>query len=131
MAKSIPKHIKEEVTAIIDQFNLKHQVNFQISFRGAFAYLSKIEEDNSSDFMDLLAQAMGINNPPKKIKQETQYLETKIGRLAFNTSMKDWGFAVYKYSRDNYDPNEWMFPGADLLDGTIEGALRAAPHIYP
>jgi hypothetical protein len=44
---------------------------------------------------------------------------------------KSWDFAVFKYSREQYDPHEWMFPGQELLDGTIEGALRAGMKIYP
>lgn len=38
---------------------------------------------------------------------------------------------MFKYSSETYDPNEWMFPGQELLDGTIEGALQAGMKIYP
>ncbi len=40
-------------------------------------------------------------------------------------------FAVFKYSSETYDANEFFFPGAGKLDGTIEGALRAGLEIYP
>lgn len=41
------------------------------------------------------------------------------------------GFAIYKYSDERYDPEEWRFPGAGHLDGTVEGALRACMEAYP
>ena len=45
--------------------------------------------------------------------------------------MDNWDFAVFKYSREFYDSEEWMFPGAEELDGTIEGAFRAGQEFYP
>lgn len=45
--------------------------------------------------------------------------------------MDNWSFAVFKYSNEKYDPDEWMFPGAFELDGTVEGALKAGLEIYP
>ena len=45
--------------------------------------------------------------------------------------MNEWEFAIYKYSDERYDPNEWMFPGAEYLNGTIEGALKAGLEAYP
>ena len=38
--------------------------------------------------------------------------------------MKRWHFAIYKYSSECYDPEEPWFPGAELLDGTVEQALK-------
>ena len=57
--------------------------------------------------------------------------ESKLGRLKYNGQIDNWDFAVFKYSRESYDPDEWMFPGAEELDGTIEGALKAGIQIYP
>lgn len=45
--------------------------------------------------------------------------------------MNNWSFAVFRYSREVYDPNEFMFPGAEKLNGTIEGALKAGLSLYP
>lgn len=53
-----------------------------------------------------------------------------VGRLEFDGDMKSWSFAVYKYSSNGYDPDEFFFPGNNELDGTIEGALRAGLEIY-
>ncbi len=56
---------------------------------------------------------------------------THIGRLQYDTEIKEWDFAVFKYSSETYDPNEFMFPGYELLDGSIEGAMKAGMEIYP
>jgi hypothetical protein len=45
--------------------------------------------------------------------------------------MEQWEFAIFKYSHEFYDPEEWLFPGAGHVDGTVEGALRAAMEAYP
>jgi hypothetical protein len=42
--------------------------------------------------------------------------------------MQHWEFAIYKYSDERYDPDECFFPGAEEVDGAIEGAgLKAYP----
>ena len=45
--------------------------------------------------------------------------------------MEKWEFAIYKYSDERYDPDEWFFPGGGQVDGTIEGAMRAGLQAYP
>jgi hypothetical protein len=45
--------------------------------------------------------------------------------------MDNWGFAIYRYSRNFYDPDEWMFPGANFVNGTVEGAMKAGMEAYP
>ena len=127
MAKSIPKEVKESVLEIVENFNKDNQVSFQISFRGLFAYLSKTEKQNvniANTFRQVIAQKMGI--PVKKIpEQEAPLVETKLGRLKYGGKMDNWSFAVFRYSNERYDPDEFMFPGAFELNGTIEGALKA------
>jgi hypothetical protein len=56
---------------------------------------------------------------------------SQVARLTYAGSTDDWEFAIYKYSSGRYDPGEWLFPGAEHLDGTIEGALRAGLEAYP
>jgi hypothetical protein len=51
--------------------------------------------------------------------------------LDFHGGMDDWKFAIYRYSRDRYDPDEWFFPGAELVDGTVQGAMKAGMEAYP
>jgi len=43
--------------------------------------------------------------------------------------MDNWGFAIYRHSRNFYDPDEWMFPG--YVNGTVEGAMKAGMEAYP
>jgi hypothetical protein len=45
--------------------------------------------------------------------------------------MNRWEFAIFKWSSERYDPDEWMFPGNQYLNGTIEGAMKAGLEAYP
>lgn len=130
MAKSIPKEVKEKVLETVEAFNKEQDVSFIITFRGQFAYLAKTQKQPMANiFRKIIAQKMGI--PLGRMpKQKTAKVETKLGRLKYNGQMDKWDFAVFRYSREFYDPDEWMFPGAEELDGTIEGALRAGQEIY-
>ena len=53
-----------------------------------------------------------------------------VCRLEYSRRKPHWEFAIYKYSADCYDPEEWFFPGSELVDGTIEGALKAGMEAY-
>jgi len=72
---------------------------------------------------------MGVS-VDKLPQQHNETIETKLGRLTYNGQIDNWDFAVFKYSREIYDPNEFMFPGYEELDGTIEGALNAGLQLY-
>ena len=52
-------------------------------------------------------------------------MDSRLGK------MDNWDFAILKYSSKRYDPEEWFFPGSDLADGTIEGAMKAGLGTYP
>ena len=54
-----------------------------------------------------------------------------VCRLKYNGSTDNWGFAIFKYSDERYDPEEWFFPGGGHVDGTVEGAMRAGLEAYP
>ena len=99
----IPQKVKDEALEMVVRYNEQNNAEYQLHFRGQFAYLERID-----------------NNIP-----------TKIGRLRYMPKKKAWNFAVFKYSNEKYDPDEWMFPGWELLDGTIEGAMKAGMEIYP
>lgn len=45
--------------------------------------------------------------------------------------MDNWEFAIFKHSDERYDAEEWFFPGAGWMDGTIEGAMKAGLEAYP
>ena len=55
----------------------------------------------------------------------------RICRLQYTGTIGRWEFAIYKYSDERYDPDEWFFPGAGQVDGTLEGAMRAGLAAYP
>ena len=105
---AIPAEIKAQVDELVEQFNrevFKGDPNFYfvVRYRGDGAYF---------DFCDY-----GRLGP--------RY------RLLYRGQMDNWEFAIYKYSRNGYDPDEWFFPGSNHVDGTVTGALRAGLEAYP
>jgi hypothetical protein len=104
--KLIPDDVKEKALCAIDRFNKTRlrgtEYAFVARFQGKFLYLEREE--------------YGRVGP--------------ICRLEYRGGKKGWGFAIYKYSTERYDPQEWMFPGSELVDGTIEGAMKAGMRAY-
>ena len=104
----IPPEIKTEAEAIVAHFNaatLKNRpaAHYATSFRGAFLYLGH--------------QRGGKFWP--------------VCRLTYSGDMNNWEFAIYKYSDERYDAEDWFFPGSEEVDGTIEGAMHAGLKAYP
>ena len=107
--KTIPKEIQQEVDGIIEEFN-------RIHFSGranTVAYFAEIK----GKFLYLKRHEFGKISP--------------VARLTYTGDMKEWEFAIFKWTREQYDPDEWFFPGSSLFDGTIEGALKAGLEAYP
>ncbi len=106
-SKTSPAKVKQAVQDVVDHFNRKElsrcDVAYSARFRGKHVYLDR--DDGSGP--------------------------GPICRLAYTGDMNEWEFAIYKYSSDRYDPEEFMFPGAELVDGTVEGALKAGMEAYP
>ncbi|HID51320.1 MAG TPA: hypothetical protein EYP41_04680 [Anaerolineae bacterium] len=131
--KLIPDEIREQVIAIVEQFNEENALppeadstsqilqilgissfsqtenrrrtgEYVPRFRGAYLYLNRI----------------GYNKRP-----------LQICRLKWTGSMDKWEFAIYKHSKNHYDPDEWMFPGSGEMDGTVAGAMKAGNQAYP
>ncbi len=104
--QSIPEAIKRQADAIVAHFNATviddPACRYVTRYRGRFLYLDR-EEDGRTE---------------------------PICRLEYTGDPADWLFAIYKYSDDRYDPEEWFFPGAEHIDGTIDGALRAGQAAY-
>ncbi len=105
--KAIPDEVRTEVETRVGRFNREVVKNprqqFSVRFRGKNAYFDR--------------ESFGHIGPR--------------ARLTYTGDMEQWEFAIYKYSDERYDPEEWMFPGAENIDGTVEGALRAAMAAYP
>jgi len=105
--KAIPDDIRQRVDTIVAQFNSKtfrgSALQYVPRYKGVYLYLDR------SDFAE----------------------PSPICRLRYTGEFEKWGFAIYKYSDGRYDPEEWMFPGSEHIDGTIEGAMRAGLKAYP
>jgi hypothetical protein len=103
----IPLEIQESAQTIVESFNrtvLKNSVNYVPRFKGMFLYLDR--EDHGS-------------------------APSEICRLKYAGSIEKWEFAIFKHSSNRYDPDEFMFPGAAFLNGTIEGAMLCGMKAYP
>jgi hypothetical protein len=128
MAKVSPisEALKQETIALVEEYNKKNNTEYAITFKGKFCYLSRIEKKQFVPFL-------GINKlfNLEKLAKNVQIVETKIGRLEWIPEEKRWEFAVFRYSREIYDPNEFLFPGRKELDGTITGAMNCGQHLYP
>jgi len=105
--RGIPDKVKTEVAARVDHFNTavirNPHCRYVPRYRGKFLYLDR--------------QDYGRLSP--------------ICRLEYTGKMEDWSFAIYKYSDERYDEEEWFFPGAEHVDGTVEGAMKAGLEAYP
>lgn len=105
----ITKEIKQQIEEAVMQFNsvefdsIGKSYYYFATYRGKFIYLN-------------------IQN------EETVY---KAGRLSYTGDLNDMEFAIYKFSRENYDSDEFMFPGVQYLDGTVNGALQTCNTAYP
>ena len=94
----INQELKNKLLHIVKVFNVNNDCTYNVKISGKYLYLSKLDSYGA---------------------------DVKISRLQNNGNSDNWGFAVFKYSSECYDPNEMFFPGFKLVDGTIEGALKA------
>lgn len=106
MEKEIPAFVRKYVEDAVAVFNSEEIGGsgkaYQVRFKGGYVYVDR-------DY--------GMGPWP-------------VLRLGYTGDMADWELAIYKYSADDYDSEEIFFPGAELVDGTIEGALRAGMKAY-
>ena len=104
---AIPNQVRTQVDEIVQSFNARTFNNtrryYDTRYRGAYVYFDRYHVN-------------AIN---------------KVFRLEYTGNFDDWKFAVYKHSTQSYDANEWFFPGAGHVNGTIEGALKAGLEAYP
>jgi hypothetical protein len=104
--KAIPADVQQRVVEVVERFNRAvlggDCICYVPRFKGAFLYLDR--------------QGAGAPGP--------------ICRLKYTGSFEKWGFAIFKYSSMIYDSHEWVFPGSQFIDGTIEGAMKAGMEAY-
>lgn len=104
--KRIPDDVKAQVNEIVERFNEGSgdpTCFYAARYRGNYLYLDR------SDF--------GRIGP--------------ICRLKYTGDMNKWEFAIYKWSSERYDSDEWLFSGSEHVDGTVEGAMMAGLRAYP
>jgi len=107
--KRIPPAIRQQANEIVERFNQDFlegggSSRYTTRFKGLYLCLDRQDWDNRKP--------------------------VPICRLEWTGEMSAWKFAIYKYSKNSYDPDEWMFPGYDHFDGTIEGAMNAGLEAY-
>jgi hypothetical protein len=106
-SRGIPDEVKTDVVAIVERFNTTVIRNphcvYVPRYKGKFLYLDR--------------QDYGRLYP--------------ICRLEYTGKMEEWSFAIYKYSDERYDAEEWLFPGSGHVDGTLAGAMKAGLEAYP
>jgi hypothetical protein len=104
---AIPGDVKQNVEEIVERFNRENfraaDCYYLTRYKGKYLYLDR------SDY--------GKVEP--------------ICRLTYKGKMDAWEFAIFKWSSERYDQEEWMFPGNDFVNGTIEGAMQAGLEAYP
>ena len=102
----IPVQVKEEALRVVEQFNQKDLADtgsrYVPRFKGKYLYLDR---EGSGDV-------------------------GHICRLEYAGPKRGWYFAIYKYSDERYDEEDWFFPGNELVDGTVKGALKAGMKAY-
>ena len=103
---AIPREIKEVVDKIVEDFNEKGLNNrylyYQTRYKGRF--LSLDLSDN------------GLVGP--------------VCRLDYTGKIDKWKFAIFEYSSERYNSQEWFFPGSNFVDDTVEGAMTAGLEAY-
>jgi hypothetical protein len=101
-SQSIPPEVREQVKTLVSRFNRENfacgEQSYVPRFSGKYVYLDR------SDF--------GSVGP--------------VCRLEYTGDARRWRFAMYHYCSDQYGPAQASFPGARFLDGTVEGAMKAA-----
>lgn len=106
-AGSIPDDVRSQVLSTVERFNRDElepgECYYKARFTGNYCYLSRVD--------------YGSEGP--------------ICRLRYKNGAGGWEFAIFKWSTESYDPDEWMFPGSHQVDGTVEGALKAGLEAYP
>ncbi len=106
---AIPQEVKDEAVKRIEHFN-------------------KTELSHLKDKVWYLAEFKGKNLHLKR--KEYEHI-SPVARLTYTGNINEWDFAIFKWSDEEYDPDEDWFPGVQHVDGTIEGAMKAGMDAYP
>lgn len=107
--ETISKEIKDQIRQIVKNFN-------------------EDELDLINDFYKYVVEFKGVD-VFIKIKKYEKLLP--VGKLHFTGNINKMEFAIFKYSSNEYDADENLFPGSKYIDGTVKGALYACNTAYP
>jgi hypothetical protein len=129
--KIISDEIREEVIARVETFNRNFVKEAPPSA------MTKLKQMLRIDSVAQPSQPIGSYVP--RFRSAFLYLDRigwngrpfEVCRLKWTGDIDNWDFAIYRHSRNFYDPDEWMFPGSGHVDGTVEGAMRAGIEAYP
>ncbi|MDH5399312.1 MAG: hypothetical protein OEX02_14270 [Cyclobacteriaceae bacterium] len=106
--KGIPESIRVEAKQIIDNYNSEiyqfSKIKVIARFKNDELFLGRREEN-------------GKISP--------------MARLTYGGAIDNWDFAIYRWSIEDYDPDEDFFPGSEHVNGTIRGAIKATELAYP
>lgn len=129
----IPDDIRRQVIAIVTQFNeentLPPQANPMQQVLQALGFSSPDLDGSQRRIGEYVSRFRGAYLYLDRIGYDRR--PSQICRLKWTGAMDKWVFAIYKYSKNRYDPNEWLFPGFGEVDGTVAGAMRAGNQAYP
>ena len=114
----IPLEVHAEVQKLVDEFNKEHFKKADPIMRAFFG--NKVKPGYS----------VRIKGKYLYLDRNDHIKPSPICRLTWNGKMDNWGFSIYKYSGNQYDSEEWFFPGADEVDGTVIGAMKAGMKAY-
>jgi len=105
--KVISDETRKQISKIVQAFNEKELagtgVEYSTRYRGKYLYLDR--------------STFGRKEP--------------ICRLEYNGKIDDWDFAIFRWSTERYDGEDWSFRGFYLYERTIESALRVGMVAYP
>lgn len=105
---AVPLNIQEALEERVKKFNKKKLADapckYCIDARGKFIYLRYLYPNNTLE---------------------------NVARLTYSGNLEEMEFAIFKHSTQKYDAKDWLFPGDEFVDGTIEGAMKAGLVAYP
>jgi hypothetical protein len=132
-SRSIPPDVREQVIRLVEQFNAARRASasgeLPPRLLNLFRRAARTEDETKPAVGDYVPRFQGRYLYLDRAGSGGRLSE--ICRLTWTGDMHGWEFAIYKHSRNRYDPDEWFFPGAEEVDGTVEGAMRAGLAAYP
>ena len=134
--KAISDEVREQVVAIVEKYNEDYVPPVEPKKPGLvssfFTRLGGNQAAKSEEYLRYGAYRARFRGSFLYLDRgDFRGQPSAMCRLKWMGDMESWEFAIYKYSSESYDPDEWFFPGAGEADGTVMGAIRATLEAYP